>query len=136
MNMLSRIPWLWLFVWALVLHVVLIGLSFLEVFIYSVLIEPGKDQAFYEAHAAQSAPYVAIIAGFVLTFLIARLMTKNRTQDRILIGIMLAVAYMVMDVFLLIAVKVDWGEHMGIFLISFATKILAGYLGSISFGKK
>ena len=134
--MLSRIPWLWLFIWALVLHVVLIGLSFLEVFIYSALIEPGKDQAFYEAHAAQSAPYVAIIAGFVLTFLVARMLTKKRTQDKILIGIMLVVAYIVIDIFLLMAVKVDWGEHFGIFLTSFATKILAGYLAGISFGKK
>ena len=54
------------------IQVVLYGLAFGWVWIYSVAIEPGHDHAFYEAYAQVSSPIVAILASLPACWLAAR----------------------------------------------------------------
>lgn len=129
MNTTVKIPWLKIIGWAFLIHVILIASSFIEVFIYATLVNSGQEQADYEAHATKSAPYIAIILGFIILFFIARFLVKKYQGQGIRIGILLALAYVILDVILLLSASVDWSAHYISFGVSFSTKILAGYLG-------
>ena len=131
----KKMPWLRLLGWAALAHIILLALSFLEVFIYSFLINPGQDQSFYEAHARISAPYVAILLGIPLFYLIARNLARKYGLE-IRIGIWLAVFYVILDFLMLIPNPIDWSAHWWIFLLSFLTKLGAALWGSLSVRKR
>jgi len=57
---------------AMLTMITLVIISFLEVAVYSYLINPGHEQSVYEAHANNSAPYISGIFGFIVFFLVAR----------------------------------------------------------------
>ncbi len=120
-----------LLLWAVIIHVILVGLSFLEVAIYSYLVNPGQDIKVYESHALRSAPYVSIIAGFLIIFLVAmRLIRRNREQQT-RTGLLLPVFYIVLDLAMLAGMGTDWQKYYPVLLISFVTKMLAGYLAIV-----
>lgn len=54
---------------AVMIHVILITLFFLEIFIYSTIINLGHTKKLFESHATITAPYVATITWFVLIYL-------------------------------------------------------------------
>lgn len=56
----------------LLVLIINVALSVLWVAVYSYLIEPGHDAAFYEAYAQRSAPYSSIIVGMPLVYLFGR----------------------------------------------------------------
>ena len=63
--------------WTIIIHVILIVLAILEVFIYSTFINSGQGRSVYDQHAQNAGPYIAIIAGFALVYLVAiRVKTK------------------------------------------------------------
>ncbi|NER14628.1 hypothetical protein GWK08_14325 [Leptobacterium flavescens] len=130
MGKSNKIPWLKITGWAILIHALLIVTSILEVFIFSTLIKPNRDEVFYEQHAKVTAPYIAIIAGFVLIFLVARSLTRKLEKNKVLTGLLLALTYILIDVVLLFMASVNWSEHYGVFIISFLTKLLAAYLGA------
>lgn len=116
--------------WAVLSHVILVALSFLEVFIYSIVVNPGQEESVYTAHASVSAPYVSIFGGVFLFYFVARsLARRNRDQIRF-IWISLPTFYVIFDLLILIPYGVDWGEHLTVFLISFGTKFLFAFLGT------
>ena len=47
-----------------------IAISILYMVVYSYLIDPGHDKAYYEAHVQIAAPYCSIVAGIPLMFLV------------------------------------------------------------------
>ena len=47
-----------------------VAFSFLYMVVYSYAIDPGHEQAYYEAHAQIAAPYCSIVAGIPLMFLV------------------------------------------------------------------
>ncbi len=47
-----------------------VALTILYMVVYSYAIDPGHDQAYYEAHVAIAAPYCAIVGGIPLMFLV------------------------------------------------------------------
>ena len=51
---------------AILTMIILVGISFLEVAIYSYVINPGQDASVYDAHAMDSAPYISAIFGFII----------------------------------------------------------------------
>ena len=75
--MKQKLFWLKLIGIVLLLHVVLILLSIIEVAIFSYLITPGKDTAFYSAHAKVSAPWIAAIFGSLFIFLLVKRFIKK-----------------------------------------------------------
>src|SRR5690606_11192517 len=57
--------------------ITLVVLSFIEVTVYSYLINPGQNESVYEAHANASAPYISAVFGFVIFFLVVRYWKKT-----------------------------------------------------------
>lgn len=108
----------------------LVLISFLEVFLYSYLIDPGHEHAFYEAHAELTAPWISSIFGCILFFLIVRYWHRKGTQDLLKLAILLPVVYVVLDVvILLLEGSVVWQEFMGTFIAAEGAKVI-GSLGA------
>lgn len=132
----NKIPWLKIIGWALLIHVILIALSILEVVIFSTIIEPGQEPTYYEQHAQLTAPYVSIIFGIILFYLISRLLVKKRYNKRKLIGLMLPGIYIIMDIVFLLLSDTNWGQQYLVFMMSFVTKTLASYIGATTIKNK
>jgi hypothetical protein len=47
-----------------------VAVSILYMVVYSYVIDPGHDKAYYDAHVQIAAPYCAIVAGIPLMFLV------------------------------------------------------------------
>lgn len=67
---------------ALFLHAMLILLAVAWVAFYSHVLEPGHDRAFYEAYAGRSGPFVSLIAGGPIFYLVAAWVTRRRRSAR------------------------------------------------------
>jgi hypothetical protein len=119
--------WLKLTGLALLLHIVLIILSIIEVAIYSYTVMPGKDEAFYEEHAKISGPWISGIFGFLLTFLIVRWFIKQNNRRDLVFAITFPVVYILMDILILLPFRINWAEHLPVFLLANGAK-LAGSL--------
>ncbi|MBL4656677.1 MAG: hypothetical protein JKX73_01665 [Flavobacteriales bacterium] len=127
-----KTPWLWLLLWSVLIHAILIALSIAEVAVYAFAIEPGHDEAFYTQHAQLTAPWVSIIGGLFIFFLVARKLARNRIEQRKIIGLVLPALYIVLDLLILNLSESDLGGQYVIFAISFSSKILASYVGATS----
>ena len=116
--------------WAFLIHVILIALTFAEVFVYSMTINTGQPVAVYEQHAQQSGPIVGIVIGFVLVWWVARLLiAKNREGIR-QISWGLPVAYIVIDIIMVVMSGTSLLSTPWIFSLSYLSKLLAGYLAA------
>lgn len=125
----TLIFWLKVIGWAILAHVILITLSIAEVFVYSIVFNPGQDQKMYEAHAQVSAPYVSILLGIPVFYFIARLIFRKNgdKKNEILYGLL--PLYIMLDIAMLLPYEVDWKSHFWIFVLSFGTKFLGTYAG-------
>ncbi len=119
--------WLMLTGLVVLLHIILIILSILEVAVYSYLIEPGHDEAYYQEHAQVSAPWVSGIFGFVLTFLFVKLFIDRNRHRHLLFAIGLPLVYVALDVLILLPFGIDWNAHLPVLLMANGAK-LAGAL--------
>jgi len=127
-----KAPWKWIIGWAVLIHVILIAASIVEVIIYAYAVNPGQPELIYEQHAQLTAPWVSIIGGLFLFFLVARKLSKNRFEQRKVIGLALPALYIILDVGMLLMSDVNWGEDYMIFVISFSSKTLASYVGAMT----
>ncbi len=107
----------------------LVILSFLEVAVYSYLINPGQDQSVYEAHANLSAPYISGIFGFILFFFVTRYWKKKGYPNVLKLAILFPLIYALLDIIIITAVGVHWSEFILIFAIANTSKFLGSYLG-------
>ena len=113
--------------------VVNVACAFLWVFIYSILIAPGQEDAAYQAYAMRAAPWSSVIAGAPILlgagWLLARWHGGGwRT------GICAGVAYVAID-FAIILAAGALAAMAGIIALSFATKLAASALGGALAGK-
>ncbi|MEO1030961.1 MAG: hypothetical protein AAFX55_06135 [Bacteroidota bacterium] len=122
--------WIKLFGWSILCHIILVAISFIEVFIYSIIINPGQEEAVYSEHATKSAPIIAVVFGIILFFYLARILAKKRPEKRLLIALALPFFYVIIDLMILIPMDVDWGNHYLVFILSFGTKLLAAVAGA------
>ena len=58
-------------------HIALIGALVLLVFLYSVAIAPGLENSEYESFAMRSGPWLSIVAGGPVFYLIGRLLRRR-----------------------------------------------------------
>ena len=125
----KKINWIKLTGLAFLLHIALILISIIEVFFYSLLISPGKDEAFYEDHANDSGPWVSGIFGSLLIFfLVRRFIKKNNNGQHLTYTIALPLIYILLDVIILLFFNIDWNEHFPILLMANGVKIAAAFL--------
>ena len=130
MTNTNKTPWLKLIGWPVLIHIILIALSFLEVFIYAMLINPGMEESFYEKHAELTAPYVSIIFGVALFFLVAKRLTKTNPDKWLVIALVLPFVYIALDLLMLLPYDVNWGENFLVLVASFGSKIIAAFIGA------
>lgn len=120
--------WLKLIGIAFLLHIVLIIISILEVTIYSYLIAPGKDEAFYQAHAQISGPWVSGIFGSLFIFLLVRRFINQNNGLFLTYTIALPFIYIIMDILMLLPFQINWNEHLPVFLLANGAKIVSSFL--------
>lgn len=109
--------------------VTLVIISVLEVAVYSYLVNPGQEQAVYEAHANASAPYVSGLFGFVIFFLVTRFWTKRGYPNAFRLAMLFPLVYVLLDVVVLTAASVNWSDFILVFVLANAAKWLGSYLG-------
>jgi hypothetical protein len=114
---------------AILTMAVLVAISFLEVAIYSYLINPGHDEAFYDAHAEKTAPYISGIFGFIVFFLVTLYWTKKGFENVARLAILFPLVYVLLDAALLTSFAVDWSKFYLIFILANVAKFLGSYLG-------
>jgi hypothetical protein len=123
--------WLKLIGGAILLHIILIALSILEVAIYSYLVAPGKDEAFYNAHAQVSGPWISGICGSLIIFLLVRNFIRKNTGRHLTYTIAFPLAYIALDILMFLPFDIDWTEHFPPFLMANGAKIAAAFLGYV-----
>jgi hypothetical protein len=114
---------------AILTMITLVIISFIEVAVYSYLINPGQENNFYEAHAELTAPYISGIFGFIVFFLVARYWKKKEYPDAFKLAILFPLIYVLLDVTLITAAGVKWSDFILIFAIANTAKFLGSYLG-------
>lgn len=135
MAIITFKTWLKITVWALAIHIILIILTIIEVFIYSI-INPNHEDSFYRDHVEVSGPYISIFFGFILFYFVTRLLSKKFIRNKILIALSLPIIYTIMDFLMVHFSGVYWQEHFIIFIISFIVKTLGSLLGVFKLGEQ
>lgn len=114
---------------AILTMITLVIISFIEVAIYSYLINPGQEESIYEAHANFSAPYISGIFGFIVFFLVARFWKKKEYTNVLKLVILYPLVYIMLDIIIITAAGVQWSDFFLIFAIANTAKFLGSYLG-------
>ena len=105
-----------------------VALTILYMVVYSYAIDPGHDQAYYEAHVQIAAPYCSIVAGIPLMFLVGW-WVKLRP------AILVWLVYAVIDVAVLVAAGPTL--RIGVLsAVSLLTKLVSAYLGALAAGSR
>lgn len=114
---------------AILTMITLVIISFLEVAIYSYIINPGQDQSVYEAHANITAPYISGIFGFIIFFLVTRHWKKKEYPNVMRLAILYPLIYVLVDIVVITAAGVKWADFILIFALANTAKFLGSYLG-------
>jgi hypothetical protein len=140
MNM-KRTPatknrWLLIVPAAIAVLILNVGIHILYMVIYSYLINPGQDAAYYQSRAEASAPYSSIVVGMPLMFFVCRWISRKFTARFSLTAALLVwLVYFLIDITVLIFAgelfRLAW-----LFIISFVTKFAAAFAGGLTAGKQ
>lgn len=114
---------------AVLTMITLVIISFLEVAVYSYLINPGLDQSVYETHATFSAPYISGIFGFIIFFLVVRYWKKKKYPNVSKLAILYPLIYVLLDTIIITAAGVKWSDFILIFAIANTAKFLGSFFG-------
>ncbi|MBK6750109.1 MAG: hypothetical protein KA956_12970 [Pyrinomonadaceae bacterium] len=117
---------------ALGVMIVNVVISMLYVVVYSYLIDPGHDDAYYQAYAQVAAPYSSIIAGVPLMLLAGRWIGgKFPKGNSVKAALLMWLVYFVIDL-TIIAAAGALLQIAILFAVSFSTKLVAAYVGGLS----
>ncbi|HVF72945.1 MAG TPA: hypothetical protein VM940_15185 [Chthoniobacterales bacterium] len=128
--------WLWILPAALAVLILNVLIHILYMVVYSYLINPGHDMAYYEAHAKFSAPYSSIVFGMPLMFFVCRWVARKFAPESSMTAALLVwVVYFLIDITALLSAG-ELGKLALLFAISFATKFAAAYFGGLAARKQ
>ncbi|MCJ8157276.1 hypothetical protein [Sphingomonas sp. LaA6.9] len=116
----------------LAIAAMLLGVLFTIVWValYSAVIAPGQELAFYEDYAIRSAPLIAVVTGLPILFCMGWLMARDMDAgEGARAGAMVGIAYTVIDFLLLLSLAGPVGIPWGMLALSYGTKIAAGAAG-------
>lgn len=120
---------------ALAIMIVNMAISYLAVAVYSYLINPGHDTAFYEEAAESIILWSAVLAGLVLFFIAGYIFAKRRPdRNAVKFGVFIWGGYFLIEIVSITAVGIDADDLLpmfGIVSLSLITK-----LGAIIAGAK
>lgn len=115
---------------AALLLVLNVAAAFGVMAIYGHLIEPGHDEAFYQAAANRIAPWSSVVVGSLL-FLCAGWLfaTRRPMRNALAFAAAFTAFYVAIDLAVIIAMGA-FGQQMGIVLLSIVSKLAAALLGA------
>lgn len=115
---------------SLLAMITLVIISFIEVALYSFLVNPGLENSAYEAHAQVSAPYISGIFGFIIFFLVARYWKKKAFENVARWVVLYPLTYVLLDLTMILLIGgVEWSSFALIFALANGAKFLGAYLG-------
>ncbi len=94
--------------------------------VYSYAINPGQPVSAYQAHAQASSPWVSILVGVPVFYLISRYIARAVPT-----AIALFVIVLVVDAVILVASTPLTEIPAGLVLLSYTTKLAASYFGGL-----
>ena len=115
---------------AVLIMVLNVAISFAVVAVYSYAVDPGHDEAYYQAMAERIAPWSSVVFGIPL-FYVASFVLARRKPERPAVGFALTVAgiYIAADAALIFFL--DALSALGAIVpLSFATKLIAAFAGA------
>jgi len=128
--------WLWIIPAALAVMVTNIAIHILYMVVYSYLINPGENAAYYKAHAELSAPYSSIVVGMPLMFIVSRWIgARFEARSCVTAALLVWLVYFLVD-FSIVGFSGALGRVTILFAISFVTKLAAAYLGGLAARKQ
>ncbi len=128
--------WVWIIPAAIAVLIINVAIHILYMVAYSYLINPGQDTTHYQAHAKLSAPYSSIVVGMPLMFLMCRWIgMKFAAQSSVTVALLIWLVYFLIDITVLMFAG-ELGRLALLFVISFATKFVAAYLGGLAARKQ
>lgn len=101
-----------------------VAMSILYMVVYSYVIDPGHEKAYYEAHIQIAAPYCSIVAGIPLMFLVGWWVGMRP-------AILVWMIYTFVDVAVL-AVSGPTLRMGALVAVSLLTKLASAYLGALA----
>lgn len=113
----------------LLAQVVLIGCAIAWVAVYSHVIAPGQPVAAYHAHAQASGPWVSLLAGLPLFYLLGAGLARHRPAAARASALALAACYLALDLVLLLALapgRIPWL----MVAVNYAAKTVAAWYGA------
>ena len=115
---------------ALVAQITLIALSILCVAVYSYAIHTGETQEFYSAFARVSGPWVSLIAGGPVFFLIARWIRRRARSAAFGTAMAMAGLYLAIEIAVLLLWPGDTSGALPFMIGGFALKVAGAWLGA------
>jgi hypothetical protein len=109
--------------------VVNVAISFGVVAVYSTWVEPGHDQAYYEAAAQWIAPWSSIAFGWLLFFIACHFFSRRPERNALAFAIAVFLAYAAVDLGILFAAGAA-ATLLPIVALSLASK-LVGAIGGV-----
>ena len=132
-NSMKQNRWVWIIPSAIVVMIINVAMHILYMVAYSYIINPGRDQAHYQAHAQVSAPYSSIVVGMPLMFLAGRWIgRKFAARFAITAALLVWLVYVLIDMTVLLLAAELSSRVALFFIISFVTKFAAAYLGGLA----
>lgn len=113
-----------------------IAAAFAWVAFYAYFVHPGETQAFYESYAQVSGPWVSIIAGTPIFYLVCRWIGSKAPARAQATAMALFGLFAVVEFAILIAAGPLSPRILGFVAASFLLKLLACYLGGRSAARK
>jgi hypothetical protein len=125
----NKLPWVWVIGIGIGSKVLLPITAFIWVAIYSAVINPGHDPAYYQAYAQTASSYVSIVTGIPIFFAFAWWITRRNERWGIASAVLIWSIYVFLDLPLLL-----FFDFSGIWIqtiIAHLTKLLSAYGGAL-----
>lgn len=126
----TSIRWGLAVVAALLAEITLIVLSFICVAVYSYTIHTGETQEFYSAFARASGPWVSLIAGGPVFFLLARWIRRRAPSAALGTAMAFAGVYLAIEVPFLLLWPEAAAATLSIAIGGFILKLAGAWLGA------
>lgn len=120
----AKVAWKKVVGGVLAAEVVLIAAAFLWVAVYSHLIAPGQELSVYRQHAQLSGPWVSVVVGVPVFYLLGRWLRSRRAAAS-LFGL-----YLALDLALLAAIPAPGSLPLAFMAASYATKLASLLAGA------
>lgn len=124
----NRIRWGRVAATVLLVEVALVLSAFVWVAIYSYLIHPGEQPAYYQRHAQFASPIVSVVAGIPLLFFACRWATRRAGNRAVAMSLSIWAVLFLIDMALILPAK-PTTYIWTMVALSHATKFIAAFLG-------